>query len=81
MHFIDISPEALNIAKKNFFTHYPSISPESGQVYFQESNLLENIDISQDTSVILVANLPYIRDNDWIHMSEDTIHEPALALF
>ncbi len=54
--------------------------------------VLENIDtpiplsqsdipISQGGRVLFLTNLPYIKADDWEHMSPDTRHEPQLALF
>ena len=34
-----------------------------------------------DLPTLFLANLPYIRENDWIHMSADTHFEPEIALF
>jgi release factor glutamine methyltransferase len=31
--------------------------------------------------ILFAANLPYIKDEDWINMSEDTSLEPKMALF
>jgi release factor glutamine methyltransferase len=31
--------------------------------------------------ILLLANLPYIKWDDWVNMSPDTRHEPELALF
>jgi len=75
---IDISPEALNIAKKNADHHGVHID-------FQLSNLfsyfLENPSLLSQKNIIVTANLPYIKNDDWEHMSDDTRHEPKLALF
>jgi methylase of polypeptide subunit release factors len=75
--FLDISPEALEVAERNFRTHFPE---KKGQ--FIVSDLLSNLpEFEKDTEVLFVTNLPYIKDEDWKHMSADTIHEPRLALF
>ena len=52
---------------------------------FIESDLLnvflkEDI-LVQETNILIVTNLPYIKQDDWEHMSSDTIYEPKLALF
>lgn len=74
--FLDISSEALKIAEKNFRTHFPK-----KKVQFIVSDLLSNLPICQSTNLLFLANLPYIKDDDWENMSEDTRHEPKLALF
>jgi methylase of polypeptide subunit release factors len=49
------------------------------------SNLLtyffENSSLLSQKNIVLTANLPYIKSEDWEHMSADTRYEPALALF
>ncbi len=74
--FLDISEKALEVARKNFRTHFPNKKAK-----FLLSDLLSNIPIYQYTNILLVANLPYIKADDWEHMSEDTRYEPELALF
>ena len=80
--FLDISPEALRIAEENFRTHFPEKKAQ-----FIISDLLwyffepSNPPAFQHSNILFVANLPYIRDGDWDHMSADTMHEPRLALF
>lgn len=74
--FLDISPAALEIAERNFHTHFPDKEAE-----FIVSDLLTNTPTLQHSNILFVTNLPYIRDEDWQHMSADTVHEPRLALF
>ncbi len=73
--FVDISEEALIIAKKNFETHFPEKKAE-----FIVSDLLEAVKIEDETTLI-VTNLPYVRDGDRENMSVDTRFEPSIALF
>jgi len=35
----------------------------------------------KDKNILIVANLPYIKNEDWVNMSEDTLWEPKMALF
>jgi release factor glutamine methyltransferase len=94
--FLDISEEALDIAKKNFQTHFPEKSAIfavsdllSGYQYQSEPPLIPPSQGGSETippshypaNILFVANLPYIRENDWENMSADTRHEPELALF
>lgn len=74
--FLDISPAALAIAEKNFHTNFPDKKAQ-----FIISDLLSNIPVLQNSNILFLSNLPYIKDEDWINMSEDTIYEPKLALF
>lgn len=52
--FLDISPEALEVAEKNFRTHFPEKKAQ-----FIVSDLLENYLPRENT--LLLANLPYIK--------------------
>lgn len=75
--FLDISAEALEIAKFNFETNF-----SNKKASFIVSDLLENLELDNTNEPIMfVTNLPYIKDADWNNMSEDTKHEPKLALF
>lgn len=75
--FLDISPSALNVAKTNFCKYF-SIN----DAYFLVSDLLRNFTPPEKAAhIVFAANLPYIKDNDWGNMSDDTRYEPELALF
>ena len=74
--FIDISEDALKIAEKNFRTHFPDKN-----AIFLYSSLLKNFHENPEKKYIFLANLPYIKNEDWKNMSEDTIFEPKIALF
>jgi release factor glutamine methyltransferase len=75
--FLDISEDALAIAKYNFETNFSTKKAD-----FIVSDLLKNLIIkNNDEPIMFVTNLPYIKDADWKNMSEDTKHEPKLALF
>lgn len=76
IYFIDISADALEVAKKNFYHNFAD-----KEANFVISNLLENLNLDNKKELIFVSNLPYIKNNDWQNMSEDTIFEPKLALF
>lgn len=73
---LDVSEGALEIAKRNLQTHFPSKKAE-----FVVSDLLSNLPTLSSPNPLFVSNLPYIKQNDWEHMSPDTRHEPRLALF
>lgn len=76
LFFIDISKEALTIAQKNFKNYFPEKNAN-----FLHSSLLDNFENIKNEKIIFVTNLPYIKNNDWWNMSEDTIFEPKIALF
>lgn len=66
---VDISQPALEVAKQNALDL-------QADVEFIKGNLLSNVFVPQD---IILANLPYV-NKDW-ELSDDTKHEPDLALF
>jgi len=75
--FLDISSTALEVAEKNFRTHFPEKKAQ-----FIISDLLSHLPkFVENIEVFFVTNLPYIKDEDWKNMSDDTIHEPRVALF
>jgi len=80
-YVIDISKNALDISKKNIINH--NLEKKIKQINW---DLLKNIlsDNSYDLkkNVIITANLPYIKDNDFENIDEETMQfEPALALY
>jgi release factor glutamine methyltransferase len=93
--FLDISPTALAIAEANFRTHFPDkkaqfivsdllsvfSSPHfrGSQRGYSSQPPLQGEEPGSNT--LFLTNLPYIKDEEWVHMSADTIHEPRLALF
>lgn len=76
--FLDISRDALVVAQKNF----ENIHTNTKKADFIVSDLLENLPkFSDSQKILLLTNLPYIKNNDWENMSKDTIFEPKIALF
>lgn len=79
---LDISESALTVARDNFQTYFPEKSAT-----FLVSDLLSTVTEKSDhpritsSDILLVTNLPYIKSEDWEHMSADTHFEPELALF
>jgi release factor glutamine methyltransferase len=69
----DISPEALEVAKKN------AKKLRVKTVEFIESDLMEHWSDANQVFDVIVANLPYV-DMSW-KRSPETRHEPSLALF
>lgn len=79
MTLSDLSPEALEIAKKNYFLMQYLFTPQH-KIQFVESDRLQNI--SGDFDIIL-SNPPYIKktsDQASVH-EQVKKHEPEMALF
>lgn len=76
---LDISPKALEVAKKNIETH----NLES--IRIRESDLFAWIfheDILQEKNLFITANLPYIKNGDHNNMDKNVVtQEPDLALY
>lgn len=70
---VDISPKALNIAKKNAITN----SVEE-QITFINSNLFENL-VGQKYDII-VSNPPYIKKDEIKLLNKEVQKEPIIAL-
>ena len=76
---VDISSEALKVAKGNN-------KNQGKNIVFLESDLIgiflekESV-FEKNANILMTANLPYIKQDDWENMSADTVHEPKLALF
>ncbi len=81
---IDISKEALEVAKINIKKH----SLED-KIKLINSNLLENFELNIDffknwniENLIITANLPYVKNWDFENMDEETVKfEPDVALY
>lgn len=77
---LDISSEALEIAKENN-------QKQGKNITFIKSDLLgsslekDNSIIEKNKNILIVTNLPYIKQDDWENMSSDTVYEPKLAFF
>lgn len=70
---VDISPVALTLAQENAQTNRVN-----EQIQFHLGHLLSPINSS---SHLIVANLPYIRDDEWTRLDDGVkSYEPALAL-
>lgn len=70
---IDISKEAISIAKQN------ARENKSPEIYFKHSNLIDEIGVNDTT--LLVANLPYIPSDIYSNLHESVKnYEPKLAL-
>ena len=69
---VDISAEALSLARKNAARHAPH------RIQFYQGNLLEPLPVQVD---LIVANLPYIARHEWT-LVDDAVkwYEPTIAL-
>ncbi|MFO0763297.1 MAG: methyltransferase [Candidatus Gracilibacteria bacterium] len=74
----DISQEAIDLAYKNIELH--ALSARSSHLV---SSLLSRVPdgIQITDHLIILANLPYIRDDEKEIMSPDTAYEPSIALY
>ena len=80
---VDISTDALEIAKKNIKTHNLV-----DKIELLKSDLLEKVPLNppftkrETVQYIITANLPYIKNEDFWNMDQDVIlHEPSVALY
>lgn len=77
---LDISKDALEVSKIN-------MSKQGFSYKIQESDLLsyiiDNVDIlSWNNKIIITANLPYIKNNDFENMDKEVYNfEPSIALY
>lgn len=73
--FLDISEAALRVTEANLRAHFPEKKAE-----FILSDLITDMLLASSTysaaNTLFLTNLPYIRSEDWEHMSPDTRHEP-----
>lgn len=78
IYWLEKSKKAIKVAnlnKKNLFSDIQII--ESDLLKF----FLKNTNFEFNKKIIITANLPYIKNEDWENMSNDTIFEPKMALF
>ncbi|MBS9783824.1 HemK family protein methyltransferase [Candidatus Gracilibacteria bacterium] len=79
-YLVDLSKEALKVAEKNT----KNLFPENNHISLIQSDLLKNVQLGNNNctkNILFIANLPYIKNNDFANMSVDTRFEPDLALF
>ena len=72
VHAIDISPDALALAREN-----AGRLGLDGRVDFQQGDLFEKIDSPYD---LIVANLPYIARDEIPRLAREVQHDPRCAL-
>ena len=72
VHAIDISPDALALAREN-----AGRLGLAGRVDFQQGDLFEKIDAPYD---LIVANLPYIARDEIPGLAREVQHDPRCAL-
>lgn len=80
MTALDISQDALDVAKFNFFKHQFRMNPESQCQFLQSDRLAA---VTGKEFDIIVSNPPYIKEQKDRHEVHPTVlqHEPHLALF
>ena len=70
---VDISPDALNVARANAQRH-----GQEQRIQFLQGDLLEPLPQAVD---LIAANLPYVAANEWSRLALDIVnYEPAQAL-
>lgn len=77
---VDVSQEALKIAEinnKNQGKNIRFLTSDLLNVFSKENTHF----FEKNKHILLVTNLPYIKQDDWENMSTDTIYEPKIALF
>ncbi len=79
--WLDVSPDALEVASLNVDNYQLE-----DKIVLIKSDLLgavlENKLYKKGASMIITANLPYIKDEDYWNMDKEVIlHEPSLALY
>ena len=80
VYLLEKSKKAIEVASEN-------VRNLGADVRIFESDLLGDVFADPekyvwlDKRVYFAVNLPYIKDNDWKNMSEDTVLEPKMALF
>ena len=50
-------------------------------MFLEPVEIRRGVSLPIGKNILLTTNLPYIKDGDWKNMSEDTKHEPEIALF
>lgn len=80
-YVVDISNDALDVSKKNISKH--NLLNKIIQINW---NLISDFiwinDFQINKNIIITANLPYIKNNDFINMDQETIRfEPEIALY
>jgi len=73
LHAVDISEEALTLAREN-----AERLGISARVHFLQSHLLEKVEGTFD---LIVANLPYVAAHESAQLAPEVQHDPAIALF
>jgi len=81
IYWLEKSSRAIQIAEENKNKHNSKleiIKSDLLSFFLQNYRWMEEF---KNQIILITANLPYIKDNDWINMSEDTRNEPKMALF
>jgi len=77
---VDVSPKALKVTKKNIEDYKLNIKTHESDLFFY---FLYNAYLLEESKKILItANLPYIKNRDFINMDQEVIfYEPSVALY
>lgn len=80
LYWLEKSSRAIIVAEKNKNRHSSKLEIIKSDLLSYFLNQTNDSGLKNQT-ILITANLPYVKDNDWINMSEDTIDEPKMALF
>lgn len=81
VYWLEKSSRAIQVATENkhkLNSKIEIIRSDLLSYFLEKTN--KDFDIKNQT-ILITANLPYVKNNDWINMSEDTRNEPKMALF
>lgn len=81
---LDISPEALEVATKNAFLNHVDLEfleSDLLSIFLESVETRRGVSLPDGKNILIVTNLPYIKNEDWENMSQDTRYEPEIALF
>lgn len=80
-YVVDISKNALDVSKTNIIKH--DLEKKIKQIHWDLiTDLLWNKEYYLNKNIIITANLPYIKNDDFSNIDKETIKfEPALALY
>lgn len=81
IYWLDLSRNALKIAEMNKALNNSKIKLLHSDLLKAIFDWEAEIDWLKSEVILITANLPYIKNEDWENMSEDTKEEPKMALF
>lgn len=77
---LDISPEALSLARENEKSRNPAEKTEK-MIQWMRSDLLQSLDAIKGKIHCIVSNPPYIDPKEKEHLQPELFYEPSIALY